>query len=69
MILKQAEIDLQADDLVDEFSDAELTYLAAGLEAQSDAFDDEQEMAFAVAAELRRRAMAGVRKWPSEGIS
>ena len=65
-MIPRHEIDLQADDLVDEFPDADLAYLAAGLESKSDAIDDGQEMALAIAAELRRRAFAGVRKWPSE---
>ena len=64
MIPQQLEIDAQADEIVDEFSDAELASLAAGLEAKPDAYDDGPEMALAVAAELRRRAFAGVRKWP-----
>jgi hypothetical protein len=55
----------QADRLVDEFPDDPLEILAADLEIEaSDTYEDEAfETALAVAAELRRRSAAGVRKW------
>jgi hypothetical protein len=52
----------QADQLVDEYPDDALEILAADLE--SDTHDKEGlETARAIAAELRKRAAAGVRKW------
>ena len=53
----------QADRIVDEYPDQALEVLAADLESDT---DDEEglETAMAIAAELRRRAAAGVRKWP-----
>jgi hypothetical protein len=52
----------QADRLVDEYPDDALEKLAAELE--SDSLDNEGlEAARAIATELRRRAVAGVRKW------
>ena len=55
----------EADRLVDEFPDDPLEVLAADLEIEaSDSYEDEAfETALAIAAELRRRANAGVRKW------
>jgi hypothetical protein len=55
----------QADRLVDDFPDDPLEILAADLEIEaSDTYEDEAfETALAVAAELRRRSAAGVRKW------
>jgi hypothetical protein len=59
----QALIRQQADAVVDEYPDDALEVLAADLEA--DPADEEGlQTALAVAAELRRRAAAGVRKWP-----
>jgi hypothetical protein len=54
-----------ADRLVDEFPDDPLDTLAADLEIEaSDTYEDQAfETALAIAAELRRRAAAGVRKW------
>jgi hypothetical protein len=59
----QALIQQQADAVVDEYPDDALKVLATDLEA--DPADDEGfQTALAVAAELRLRASAGVRKWP-----
>jgi hypothetical protein len=54
-----------ADRLVDEFPDDSLETIAADLEIEaSDTYEDGAfETALAVAAELRRRAITGVRKW------
>jgi hypothetical protein len=53
----------EADKIVDEFPDESLEILAADLESNNE--DQEGlEMAREVAAELRMRAAAGVRKWP-----
>jgi hypothetical protein len=55
----------QADRLVDDFPDDPLEIIAADLENEaSDTYEDAAfETALAVAAELRRRSAAGVRKW------
>jgi hypothetical protein len=53
----------QADKIVDEFPDDALGVLAADLESDT----EQQEglaIALAIATELRRRAAAGIRKWP-----
>jgi hypothetical protein len=54
-----------ADRPVDQFPDDPLEILAADLEVEaSDTYKDEAfETALATAAELRRRAAAGIRKW------
>jgi hypothetical protein len=52
----------QADTLVDEFPDCSLEILAADLESDPETHEG-FEMARAVAVELRRRAIAGIRKW------
>lgn len=54
----------EADDIVDQYEDADLSALADELERKADVCDQGGEMAFAVAAELRRRAAAGIRHWP-----
>ena len=54
----------EADKLVDEFPDDALGVLAAVLESDT---EDQEGLAtaLAIATELRRRAAAGVRKWPA----
>jgi hypothetical protein len=53
----------EADRIVDEFPNDAAEILATDLE--SDAYEDEAfGTVLAIAAELRRRAAAGVRKWP-----
>jgi hypothetical protein len=54
----------QADKLVDEFPDDALGVLAADLESDTE-HQEGLARALAIAAELRRRAAAGVRKWPA----
>jgi hypothetical protein len=64
---KASEADMvrrQADGVVDAFPDDALTILAAELELDADAYEEGREAALAIAAELRRRSTAGVRKWP-----
>jgi dihydropteroate synthase len=53
-----------ADQVVDEFADDDLLILAALLEEGVGFYDEEADTDLAIAAELRRRAAAGVRKWP-----
>ena len=55
----------EADRIVDEFPEETLDVLATNLEIEaSDTYDDAAfETALAIAAELRRRAASGVRKW------
>ena len=62
--LEGLEVISQADDLVDEYPDIDLTILADSLSRDPFAFDDGEIMARAVVAELRRRALAGLRTWP-----
>ena len=52
----------EADRIVDEYAEEPLEILAADLESDTDDEED-SETARAIAAELRRRATAGVRKW------
>jgi len=56
----------EADRIVDEFPEDTLEVLATDLEIDaSDTYEDQAfDIALAIAAELRRRAAAGVRKWP-----
>jgi hypothetical protein len=62
--LAQAEvIRREADRIVDEFPNDAPEILATDLE--SDAYEDQAfRTVLAIAAELRRRAAAGIRKWP-----
>jgi hypothetical protein len=53
-----------ADEIVDEFACDNLETLAMKMEAGADAYDEGADTARAIAAELRRRSAAGVRKWP-----
>jgi hypothetical protein len=53
----------QADKVVDEFPDDALEILAADLESDTE-HREGLATALAIATELRRRAAAGVRKWP-----
>lgn len=59
----EAQVRAQAG-IVEDYPDTDLTALAEGLEASPDAYEDGPDVAVAVAAELRRRARVGVRKWP-----
>jgi hypothetical protein len=52
-----------ADEIVDEFAACDPAYLAAVLETDSDDRENPSQTTSAVAAELRRRSAAGVRKW------
>jgi hypothetical protein len=52
-----------ADEVVDEFPDDDLQMLAGELESDADAYEEGSQTAHAIAAELRRRAAAGLRKW------
>jgi hypothetical protein len=54
-----------ADQVVDEFADDDLVILAAVLEEGVGFYDEGADTDLAIAAELRRRAAAGVRKWPT----
>jgi hypothetical protein len=53
-----------ADEVVDEFAHDDLMILAAVLEEGVGFYDEGADTDLAIAAELRRRAAAGVRKWP-----
>ena len=53
-----------ADEIVDEFPHDDLMTLAAEIEEDVGFYDEGADTDLAVAAELRRRAAAGVRKWP-----
>jgi hypothetical protein len=53
-----------ADEVVDEFPYDNLETLAMQIEEDADAYEEGADTARAIAAELRRRAAAGVRKWP-----
>lgn len=57
-------ITLEADQLLDEFAESSVAYLAQGLVERADAYSDGRDAAMAIAAELRRRQAAGVRFWP-----
>jgi hypothetical protein len=52
-----------ADEIADEFA-YDLETLAMEIEEDADLYDEGVDTARAVAAELRRRSAAGVRKWP-----
>ena len=54
-----------ADQVADEFADDDLMILAAVLEEGVGFYDEGADTDLAIAAELRRRAAAGVRKWPT----
>jgi hypothetical protein len=59
-----------ADEIVDEFPNDDLETLAMLIEKAADAYEEGAHTARAIAAELRRRSAAGVRKWPgSNGYS
>ena len=53
-----------ADEVVDEFAHDDLMILAAVMEGGVGFYDEGADTDLAIAAELRRRAAAGVRKWP-----
>jgi D-serine deaminase-like pyridoxal phosphate-dependent protein len=53
-----------ADEVVDEFPHDDLVTLAAVIEEDVGFHDEGADTDQAIAAELRRRAAAGVRKWP-----
>jgi hypothetical protein len=53
-----------ADEVVDLYPRLDLGTLAAEIEGKIGLHDEVGDIARAVAAELRRRAAAGVRKWP-----
>lgn len=53
-----------ADEVVDEFAHDDLMVLAAVMEGGVGFYDEGADTDLAIAAELRRRAAAGVRKWP-----
>ena len=55
-----------ADEVVDEFPHEDLAALAAEIEQEVGASDPGSDTDLAIAAELRRRAAAGVRKWPKQ---
>ncbi|RNJ45827.1 hypothetical protein B5V01_11075 [Mesorhizobium erdmanii] len=52
-----------ADEVVDEFPHDDLEKLAMQIEEDTDAYEEGADTARAIAAELRRRSAAGVRKW------
>jgi hypothetical protein len=52
-----------ADEIVDEFPHDDLETLARLMEEDIDADEEEVDTTLAIAAELRRRSSAGVRKW------
>jgi len=51
--------------VVDHFADDDLKTLARDLEGGAEAYDCGLEGVCAIAAELRVRAVAGARKWPT----
>ena len=53
-----------ADEVVDEFAHDDLVALATEIEQDVGVYDEEADTARSIAVELRRRAAAGVRKWP-----
>jgi hypothetical protein len=53
-----------ADEVVDEYPDDDPATLATEIEEDIDFYDEVARTDLAIAAELRRRAAAGVRKWP-----
>ena len=53
-----------ADELVDEYPHDDLVTLATEIEEDVGFYDEGEDTDLAIAAELRRRATAGVRKWP-----
>jgi hypothetical protein len=53
-----------ADHVVDEYPHDDLLTLAREIEEDAGFYDDEAGTDLAIAAELRRRAAAGIRKWP-----
>ena len=53
-----------ADEVVDEFARVDLMTLAAVMEEGVGFYDEGVDTDLAIAAELRMRAAAGVRKWP-----
>jgi hypothetical protein len=57
-------IDRCADEIVDDFAQEDLVTLATMLEQDCGPDDERSDMDLAVAAELRRRAVAGLRTWP-----
>ena len=57
-------IQRSADEVVDEFPHDDLMTLAAEIEEDVGYFDEGADADLALSAELRRRALAGVRKWP-----
>ena len=58
------EVRYEADEIASEYKDADLISWVGELERKADVYDGGPEMALQVAAELRRRAAAGVRHWP-----
>jgi len=52
------------DEVVDEYANDDLVTLATEMEQDVGFCDDGADTARSIAAELRRRAAAGVRKWP-----
>ncbi len=55
----------EADQLLTDMPETPLLALASELEAKALVFDEGPQMAHEIASELRRRAAAGVRFWPS----
>jgi hypothetical protein len=53
-----------ADEVVDEFAHDDLVTLATEIEEDIGVYDEGADTARSIAVELRRRAAAGVRKWP-----
>jgi hypothetical protein len=53
-----------ADEVVDEYAHDDLVTLAREIEEDVGFYDEGADTARSIAAELRRRAAAGVRKWP-----
>ena len=53
-----------ADEVVDEYPHDDLVTLAIEIEEDAGFYDEGAGTDLAIAAELRRRAAAGVRKWP-----
>jgi hypothetical protein len=53
-----------ADEVVDEFARDDLVILAAAMEGGVGFYDEGADTDLAIAAEFRKRAAAGVRKWP-----